>query len=558
MTGNVINNTVGAITLSTNASNNTVQDNSISLTSADGIWVTASANNTVFRNTFVNHTNSGIRVENALDNYVRNNTLAHSAAGTSIDLSNSNRTLVEYNNASASSQGLSLAGNNNTVRYNRFINHSGRIVELSTPGSYSDYNVFHGNVVENSTGGDLMRVGRFRFGTISNNTIRSVQQVSFDANAINNTFIYNNVSNTGQGGLSVAGSNNTFQFNNVSYAGWVCVIASGALDSYFDNNVYQSCGGLQIDTVSTALYFTGERLLNITFDALNIAGSSTGLQFTNLAISPLAHIGINGSSSAVLLNVTFDKADTAILDEQSNLTYRWYVRANVTDFDGDAWASANVTIMNTTRMNESGVNLSQVSDAGGLTPYVAVTEAFVTTVSTNNVSAYNFTASRLSGLYSNSTLYAVTGSGTVRVVVNIPPTVVLTSPTDSSLNSSRTVLFQYMPTDQDNQTFLNCSVWTNETAWSIKASNASSITNGSNNTISVTFSSDGFYRWNVGCFDRAGEGAFSTSNFTIRIDTTAPSGFAYISPTLANGSESALNYSEVNVSFTEANPDSCL
>ena len=103
---------------------------------------------------------------------------------------------------------------------------------------------------------------------------------------------------------------------------------------------------------------------------------------------------------------------------------------------------------------------------------------------------------------------------------NTAPTVTLNSPADDSTNASKTVSFRFTPIDETG--FTSCALWTNETSWSEKESNTSSITNNSINTITETFTTDGTYIWNVKCIDSGSLSAFASSNWTINIDSTAP------------------------------------
>ena len=41
---------------------------------------------------------------------------------------------------------------------------------------------------------------------------------------------------------------------------------------------------------------------------------------------------------------------------------------------------------------------------------------------------------------------------------------------------------------------------------------------------------DGLYKWNVECFDKAGNKAFNGTNYTISIDTAAPEAFSLVYP----------------------------
>ncbi|MBI2444758.1 right-handed parallel beta-helix repeat-containing protein, partial [Candidatus Micrarchaeota archaeon] len=564
---NTANFTQAGFSLTAQAYNNTLENNSVYFTPGYGFLVEASSsNNTLRGNVVVNHSADAIRLDTyAADNYVLNNRLINGTnsgpiTGYGIRLTGAaTRNFVDYNNASFDQANALVISNStyNTLRYNQFFNSSIQAGYLDT---LSNYNSFVGNFFETAAH-RVLEVSNASFNTFENNTFRYGSPVQLTTHSTNNTFINNTMEFMQTYSLHVKSqsSNNTFRENdllNVSGSGSGMLIELGSYDNYFYNNLVSNALGRAVFLNDGGRnQFIGDTYRDTaTGDTAHIVmqNSSTDVTFTNVTISSSGgadHFWLNQSSSAVLLNVTFNKSRVTFADASSNVTVRWYVAPYVRTFEGAASIGSSLSVVNTTALNESGVSVAGTAASDGSLARVVLTEFFATGVATNNVSSYNFTANKSGAI--NSTLLSVTQSGDYVVLLNVPPVVVLSSPLDGLFNRSRTIIFRYVPTDADDVTFLNCSVWTNETAWSIKASNASSITNGSNNTISVTFSSDGFYRWSVGCFDRSAEGALSTANFTIRIDNTTPSG-------LANGSESALNYSEVNVSFTEANPDSCL
>jgi len=76
--------------------------------------------------------------------------------------------------------------------------------------------------------------------------------------------------------------------------------------------------------------------------------------------------------------------------------------------------------------------------------------------------------------------------------------VVLDIPLDDGQSASLTVGFTYTPSFHSSQ-IDNCSLYTNETSWSLKHSNSTPVTNGSLNTIQETFSTWGDYEWNIEC-----------------------------------------------------------
>ncbi|MBD3155769.1 MAG: DUF2341 domain-containing protein, partial [Candidatus Aenigmarchaeota archaeon] len=102
-----------------------------------------------------------------------------------------------------------------------------------------------------------------------------------------------------------------------------------------------------------------------------------------------------------------------------------------------------------------------------------------------------------------------------------PLTVSLEYPNTLSTNISYTVDFAYIPISIGDEIY-NCSIWTNETVWSLKVSNTSAIVNNSVNIITEIFSSDGVYEWNIECYNSA-HSVFADSNWTIEIDAGAPS-----------------------------------
>ncbi|MBW2993406.1 right-handed parallel beta-helix repeat-containing protein, partial [Candidatus Woesearchaeota archaeon] len=95
---------------------------------------------------------------------------------------------------------------------------------------------------------------------------------------------------------------------------------------------------------------------------------------------------------------------------------------------------------------------------------------------------------------------------------------------------------------------------TNETAWSLKQANISTIINNTLFGINNTFAADGVYLWNIYCCDNSSNCAFNDTNYTIKVDSTAP---------VINDSLHAVNvtllmnqsYVKLNVSINESNVD---
>lgn len=103
--------------------------------------------------------------------------------------------------------------------------------------------------------------------------------------------------------------------------------------------------------------------------------------------------------------------------------------------------------------------------------------------------------------------------------------VVLNTPLAGATETSLAVNFTFTPTFY--QTIQNASVWTNEGGWSAKAWNITEITNGTQNTINLTFSSEGVKIWNVQVFNLT-HGIFATTNRTLTISLEAETIVLYV------------------------------
>jgi len=96
----------------------------------------------------------------------------------------------------------------------------------------------------------------------------------------------------------------------------------------------------------------------------------------------------------------------------------------------------------------------------------------------------------------------------------------LNSPADNYWSDSKTVTFTYTPTFALG--ISNMTIFTNETSWSEKAWNSSSVTNATTNTIDVTFSSNGAFIWTAGGYNENNFINLSNVNRTIYVDSTSP------------------------------------
>ena len=72
-------------------------------------------------------------------------------------------------------------------------------------------------------------------------------------------------------------------------------------------------------------------------------------------------------------------------------------------------------------------------------------------------------------------------------------------PTSNTWENTLNVNFTFNATTDDK--IANCSLWTNETSWSLGQSNDTIISNNTVYGIDFTFSSEGDYLWNIECID---------------------------------------------------------
>lgn len=117
-----------------------------------------------------------------------------------------------------------------------------------------------------------------------------------------------------------------------------------------------------------------------------------------------------------------------------------------------------------------------------------------------------------------------TGLGAPAPPVDSPPTVTLNTPADTSFSDTQTILFNATPIDDNG--FTNLTLYTNESGtFQIEQVNTSAVVNSTVNTISHNVGTEAIILWNMQvCDDNATpQCAFAAANFTVTVDTTAPS-----------------------------------
>ncbi|MFH1850206.1 MAG: Ig-like domain-containing protein [archaeon] len=108
---------------------------------------------------------------------------------------------------------------------------------------------------------------------------------------------------------------------------------------------------------------------------------------------------------------------------------------------------------------------------------------------------------------------------TVRIDTAPPTVSSLDYPGNGGTVSSRPVDFNFTATDGFK--IVNCSLWGNFTgAW---GRNKTAYNPAHNTETNITISpNDGIYKWNAECYDSVGNRNSYSSNYTVRVDTTAP------------------------------------
>ena len=128
------------------------------------------------------------------------------------------------------------------------------------------------------------------------------------------------------------------------------------------------------------------------------------------------------------------------------------------------------------------------------------------------------------------------------------PTISLTSPIDSYLNSQN-VVFRYTPNDIDLD---YCELWGNFTGSYELNQTETSPVNGGENNFSLNLG-DGAYLWNIKCVDDVGSFAFN-GNQSFYVDTLAPS----LTLTQPTGTKSSRTAIPLDFDVLDSSPLTCL
>lgn len=309
---------------------------------------------------------------------------------------------------------------------------------------------------------------------------------------------------------------------------------------------------------------------NNLFNNTNVTGSE-GFEFVSSSNNNITNAVFSGSVNDIevdaditptslnnwFINSTFDKSDIMVSGLGNVVHIATYVRVNVTDNATDLPLKDALTDANSS--STFGVYFfDSATEADGLTP-ITILREFVVGVASTYVYDTNYTLNITRTTYFPSLLnqWNITPNPIFQVQLDlIPiPNVSLLSPTDEDINNSLNMDFLFNVTS--NLTIVNCSLWTSETAWTLKESNQTTITKGVANTINHNFSSNGDFLWNTQCYDEFNRSSFDLSNRTITIDTVNPICNNFTDAILFNNSFfnwsvicTDLNFFSLNVSCT--------
>lgn len=279
-------------------------------------------------------------------------------------------------------------------------------------------------------------------------------------------------------------------------------------------NIY-TIATFQVDVLN----FTG-RQVNLTSNLPGFAAQNGTQPLTNLTnLTSIGLFWVNGS-----------------FEGNENFTYGyelWFV--NVTDLDAPTWSNPqfNRTTVyqndwikfNTTwrdNYNLSGYKFSS-NQSGNW-----INSSFVSFYGTLNYS-YNITRNTLLAgqtlywkFYANDSFNRWNETDVQSFVVadNTPPTLTLQRPINNSNISSNSITFNFTPSD--NLLLKNATLYANFSGtWQANES-ISSLTNGTNNSITVSQVPEGEFVWNVLVYDTYDNSNFSSRNFTLTVDRTSP------------------------------------
>ncbi|MBN2331341.1 MAG: right-handed parallel beta-helix repeat-containing protein, partial [Candidatus Aenigmarchaeota archaeon] len=447
----------------------------------NGFWI----RNTTLKGTGIYSNRNNTTIMNC------NVTMSGSSGGYGIELSNANRSFILNNTLNGQYYGLYLSSNDDT-----------RIENNTADSNIYGIYLFQGsdsNVLENNTADSNKYHGTYLNlnsdnNTINNNTLNSnaycgIRIESSSSNIIENNDIWNCSSAGAYSCIYIYNSDyNVFDSNRINKSHkYGIILYSFNMGGHSSNNVFKNTNMTNID--GTAVFLDDDDL-----DSVN--------------------------KNNTFLNFTYSNET---VDAYSVLIRKWHYRAYVKDGGGAAVPNASVEVYNSS--SDLVGNLTTGPD--GLTAKVELVD-YINNGGTQYFHS-NFTA------YANKSGYVnVTNEHNITIEHNIvddvftlyvpddPPDVAsLDYPANNANLTSVPVDFNFTASDDRNVS--NCTLWANFSgSWEANAT-VYNVANDTETNISVA-PTDGYYVWNVLCWDNATspQSDWYTSNFSVTIDANLP------------------------------------
>lgn len=414
---------------------NNITFNSVYNTSTYGMFLTGAqyseiVNNTVYDNAFytVVMLNSGYSIiEN---NTLRNGSSELLAISTSdyvnitensisnatimgIDLDDSNYVRI-YNNTifDNADDGIDMySSNHSTVTWNNITNNSNEGIDFRD----CEYGTFINNTIFNNSGAGI-DVESSNYTDMSYNNITWNYQGVVESGCTSNNVTYNTLRNNTYYGILLAANANSGiqQYNNISgsLVGFMVYISDSNNATY--NNIFNNTWGLWVNETSTNNIFLYLTIYNNTY-GLNVSGANiSNHYFANSTISnsSVYEVSLDSNSQTTLLNVTFNKTNTSVIDT-SVLTLRWYVDVQTVYPTYNPFPSALVRVYNVT-----GIQLNwYISDSSGYIPRQTIVEYERHAAGVNDWNNHTFTGEFQTNFGSNSTNITTNDIDTVFIVM---------------------------------------------------------------------------------------------------------------------------------------------
>ena len=199
------------ITIYWHSENNSIQNNTITNSNDDSIYLYESNNNTITANTITNTTYDGMDLEYSNNNKIMGNTITNSTDD-GIELYESSNNRITANILTSNIVGIHLVySSSNTIKENTITNTTYEGIELDE----SNNNTITGNTITNSTD-DGIYLEYSNNNTIKENTITNSTDDGIDLDeSNNNTITGNTITNTTYEGIELDESNNNTITTNI-------------------------------------------------------------------------------------------------------------------------------------------------------------------------------------------------------------------------------------------------------------------------------------------------------------------------------------------------------